>query len=111
MRIATFNPASALQITVTATATSLKDLIQTADVSFTDAMFKGTNAVDFVELQPVGNISISNESTPTATVGTIIYKATIMPVSGVDARKLKMIRIGTSDIKVNILRIGRIVKD
>ena len=110
MRIATFNPESALQITVTSTATSIKDLIQTADADFTDAMFKGTNAIDFIEIQPVGNISISNNSTPTATVGTIIYKATIFAIQGIDARKLKMIRIGTSDVKVNILRIGRIVE-
>lgn len=111
MRIATFNPESALQITVTNTATSIKDLIQTADADFTDAMFKGTNAIDYIEIQPEGSISIANGATPTSTKGTIVYKATIFPIQGVDARNLKMIRVGAADVKVNILRIGRVIEE
>lgn len=97
--------ATGMQITVTATATSLKDLIQTADATVADSFF---NEINYVVLQPLdGNIRYSDIGTPTGTNGSLLFETVKEPIEA-DPRKLKLIRKSTEtgNISVQIVTIG-----
>jgi hypothetical protein len=99
--------AAATQITVTATATSLEDLIRVASGVSDFSLSDSNNAV---HMQPEGNIRVMYDgNVPTALIGQRILANTWFPFEEILLKKFKLIREGGTDVKVNI-QIGETVK-
>ncbi len=100
--------ANAGQITVTSTATSLRDLIITAGSADFD-IEPEINACDLqVETDSIRYFIDGN--TPTSSKGFLLSSTgtNIVQFRGEAIRKLKLIRAGSSDATVNI-RVGKIL--
>lgn len=97
-RIVTWEP----QITVTATATSVYDLLITA---WATASILAAD-INFIVLNPEAEIRYSSNWTPTAAIGMKIASWGTTTITWVWLKDLKLIRTGASDVLVNI-EIGK----
>ena len=88
------------QITVTTTATSLKDLIQTADSNITDAQLLDIN---LVELNPEGDIRYLVGSSPTTSKGMALLSGQTRVLEGVNPQDVYLI---ASDSVLTNIQIG-----
>lgn len=86
-------------VTVTNTAQSLKQLVETAssaEVSDSD--------VTEVKIQPSGNIRIAYDGNiPTGSKGFTLTSGSIFTLVGIPLRNIQMIRIGGSNVAVDVL--------
>ena len=96
--------AGALQVTVTTTATSLRDLLQTADATLTDAMLRHAQ---YIRLDAEGAVRWGVGGDPTASVGQRLQNNTPEEFYGITPDE--MILIASGNTSVNVL-IGEIVR-
>ena len=96
--------AAASKISVTTTATSLYDLLDTA-ASAANSLPGDLNAVDLVVED--GDIRVLFDgNTPTAANGLLLKTTNIYSFRGVPLTKLKLIRAGGADVAVSV-QVGR----
>ena len=96
LRYATSN--AALQVTVTSTATSLKDLLDTANGS----PLRVEADVDSIELNAEGAIRYSVSGTPTTAIWQILASAWNKTIEGVNVANVMMIASGDTLVNVDL---------
>lgn len=87
------------QVSVTNTATDLKALMKAGDATLTDDFFA---SISHVDLNAEADVRYLYGGTPTTSVGMVIKADETKQLSGVDVAKLKLIRVGGADVKVNV---------
>ena len=97
--------AAAAQVSATTTATSLKDLLQTADSSLTDEMLR---SISYVRLDAEGAVRWNIGGNPTSSVGQRLQDNTPEEFVGVHPEDIILI-VAASTVAVNVL-IGEVVK-
>lgn len=89
---------AALQVTVTSTATSLADLMDTANG---DQLYLNTD-VNAIEICTEGDIRYSGSGTPTASIGMILETKDTRIIRGVHPSQLLLIASGDTLCNVDI---------
>lgn len=95
-----FVNANAGTIAVTNTATSLKDLLDTA-AGASNLLPSVVDGVDFVVED--GSIRVAYANDPSSTKGLLLQQGKVYSFRGVDFSYLKMIRIGSTDVVMSVL--------
>lgn len=90
---------AAIQITVTATATSLYDLMVTADAGV--ATFLPKASISYIN--PEGDVRVSTNATPTASTGLKIKADTVFKYTG-DPKQLIMIASSNTAVNVEVFK-------
>lgn len=87
------------QPSATATATSLKNLIQTADSNITDADLAG---IEIIELNPEGDIRYLVGAEPTTAKGMALLSGQTRVLEGVHPKDLYLIASATTKVNIQL---------